>query len=71
MQSCEGCEFAAEIPCPADLDGNGVVNSADLGLLATVWNSDGSAVEGADIDGDGVVGPADLGLLIGAWGPCQ
>lgn len=71
MQICEDCEFPAGIPCPADLDGNGVVNAADLGLLAMAWSTDGSSAGGgADLDGDGTVGASDLGLLVAAWGPC-
>ncbi|MBM4110844.1 MAG: hypothetical protein FJ254_05730 [Phycisphaerae bacterium] len=53
-------------PCAADLDGNGAVSGADLGLLLTLWNSVGSA----DLNGDGIVDAADLGALLAAWGPC-
>ncbi|MFO0962075.1 MAG: hypothetical protein U0625_04125 [Phycisphaerales bacterium] len=53
-------------PCPADLDGNGVVDGADLGRLLGNWGGTG----GGDIDGSGVVDGADLGLLLGAWGAC-
>ena len=54
--------------CPGDLDGNGAVNGADLGLLLAVF---GSADPAADLDGDGSVNGADLGLLLAAWGaPC-
>ena len=57
----------AEPACPADLDGSGMVDSADLGLLAIGWGTSGSD---ADLDGDGTVGAADLGLLLTAWGIC-
>lgn len=52
-------------PSP-DLDGDGVVGGADLGLLLAAWG-------GApwDLDGDGIVGGSDLGLLLAAWGPCK
>ncbi|MFO0873233.1 MAG: hypothetical protein U0575_04595 [Phycisphaerales bacterium] len=53
-------------PCPADLDGNGAVDGADLGLLLGQWGVGGSG----DLDGNGIVDGADLGLLLGAWGPC-
>ena len=46
-----------------DLDGDGQVNGADLGLLIASWGGAGSA----DLDCDGVVDGADLGLLISAW----
>ena len=52
-------------PCVADLNFNGVVDGADLGLLLAAWGGpDG------DLNGDGVTDGADLGLLLAAWGPC-
>ena len=54
-------------PPSPDLDGNGTVDSADLGLLISAWNATGP--NPADLNGDGIVGPADLGILIVAWGP--
>lgn len=53
--------------CPGDLDGNGRIDAADIGLLVAAWKS---ADPDADLDGDGVVGSADLGLMIAAWGDC-
>jgi len=53
--------------CPADLDGNGVVDGADLGELLALW---GTADGSADLDGNGVVDGADLGELLAAWGDC-
>ena len=50
---------------PADLNHDGVVNGADLGLLLGGWGQPGAT----DIDGDGVTGGADLGILLGAWTP--
>lgn len=52
--------------CPQDLDGSGVVDGTDLGLLLGAWNTTGPG----DIDNSGVVDGTDLGLLLGAWGPC-
>lgn len=54
-------------PCPADLDHDGGVSGADLGMLLAAWNT---ADMHADLDGDGTVGGADLGMLLAAWGPC-
>ena len=48
---------------PADLNGDGVVNGADLAILLGQWGGSGSA----DLNGDGVVNGADLALLLGAW----
>ena len=51
---------------PADLNGDGVVNGADLGLLLAAWGvAPGSP---ADLDGDGIANGADLGLLLSEWG---
>jgi hypothetical protein len=54
--------------CPADLDGDGSVSGADLGLLLGQW---GFGSGSADLDDDGFVSGSDLGLLLGQWGPCQ
>ncbi|MCP4068863.1 MAG: hypothetical protein GY741_11350 [Phycisphaeraceae bacterium] len=56
-----------DIPCPADLNGDGTVGGADLGLLLAAW---GTADPAADLNGDGNVDGGDLGLLLSAWGPC-
>ncbi len=56
--------------CPADITGNGIVNSADLGVLLSSWGSEGKAEAGADINGDGAVNSADLAALLSAWGAC-
>jgi hypothetical protein len=48
---------------PADLNGDGSVNGADLGQLLGAWGTPGPG----DLDGDGSVTGADLGLLLAAW----
>lgn len=50
---------------PADLNGDGVVNGGDLGMLLAAWGSTGGP---ADLDGDGVVSGGDLGMLLSLWG---
>ena len=52
-------------PCPADLNGDTIVNGADLGIMLGDWG--GSE---RDLNGDAIVNGADLGLLLGAWGNC-
>ncbi|MDZ4755482.1 MAG: dockerin type I repeat-containing protein [Phycisphaerae bacterium] len=47
---------------PADLDGNGVVNSADLAILLGGWGT-----SAGDINGDGTTNATDLALLLAAW----
>lgn len=71
------CERAAVLcapPCdPAggggthvrgDLNGDGVVDGADLGLLLGAWGTAGPG----DHNADGIVDGADLGILLGNWG---
>lgn len=51
-----------------DLDGDGAVDGADLGLLLAGWGPCPVACPCAgDLDGDGEVGGADLGALLAAW----
>jgi hypothetical protein len=47
-----------------DLNHDGRVDGADLGILLGAW---GSAYAPADFDGSGSISGADLGLLLGAW----
>lgn len=53
--------------CLGDLDGNGAVDGADVGLLLASWGIDDPV---ADLDGNGVVDGGDVGLLLAAWGAC-
>ncbi|MCA9284126.1 MAG: hypothetical protein KDA22_02840 [Phycisphaerales bacterium] len=58
--------LGAGAPAPsADLDGDGAVNGADLGILLGAWGRCGGCA--ADLDGDGAVNGADLGILLAAW----
>lgn len=55
-------------PSPADLDGDGAVNGADLGILLGAWGScRGLAACAGDLTRDGVVDGGDLGALLAAW----
>ena len=51
-----------------DLNGDGTVDGADLGLLLGAWGPCPGSPCPADLNGDGTVDGADLGLLLGAWG---
>ena len=50
---------------PGDLNGDGLVNGGDLGLMLSFFG----LCEGcqADLNGDGVVNGGDLGLLLVKW----
>jgi hypothetical protein len=53
---------------PADLNGDGVVDTADLGLLLGAFGNSGApGTIFADINGDGVVDTADLGILLASF----
>jgi len=56
----DGCERRA---VSGDLNGDGLVNGADLGILLSQWGGPGSG----DLDGDGQVNGADLGGLLANW----
>jgi subtilisin family serine protease len=49
--------------CPEDLNGDGVRDLADLGILLASYNVD----DGGDINGDGVTDLADLGELLAVY----
>lgn len=51
--------------CSSDLNGDGNVDGADLGLLLGAWDSDPGGCP--DFNCDGAVDGADLGLLLGDW----
>lgn len=50
-----------------DLNGDGRVDAADLGLFLAAWGPNPG--HPADFDGDGVVGGIDLGLMLLYWTP--
>jgi choice-of-anchor B domain-containing protein len=49
---------------PADLNGDRVVNGADLGHLLAGWGQPGRT----DLNGSGTTDGADLGMMLSAWG---
>ena len=57
--------IAAPCVLAADLNSDGVIDTADLGLLIGEFGTPGTL---ADINTDGIVDTADLGLLIGSFG---
>jgi hypothetical protein len=67
------CEFVeCVLPTdPADLNGDGVVDVADLLELLAQWGACADPPEPctADLDGNGQVDVADLLQLLAAWDP--
>ena len=51
--------------CPGDVDGDGVVNVADLLVLLDVWGTNDAD---ADVTQDGIVNVDDLLVVLGDWG---
>ena len=62
LVTADGCESGG---IPGDLNGDGVVNGTDLGILLAAWGTNDPI---ADINGDGDVNGADLAILLGNWG---
>ncbi|RPG15144.1 MAG: hypothetical protein CBB69_010325 [Phycisphaera sp. TMED9] len=64
----ESCVQTQVLVCgPAvdgDLNEDGRVDGADLGILLSLWGTSGSV---ADLDGSGFVDGADLGLILAFW----
>ena len=52
-------------PPTGDLNGDGLVNGADLALLLGSWGPCSGCA--ADLDGNGVVDGADIAILLGNW----
>jgi len=53
-------------PCPADFNGSGTVDAADLATLLNGWGASGAT----DLDGNGITDAADLASVLNAWGGC-
>lgn len=63
-----GYNFAAPPPCPEDINGDGVVNTLDLGTLLSHFGQNAPAGTAGDVNGDGVVNTLDLGKLLSKFG---
>ena len=70
MPGFDGSRYVLAAECldcgtTGDLDGDGDVDGADLGLLLGDFGISGPSI--ADLNHDGRVDGADLGILLGAW----
>ncbi|MFO0873050.1 MAG: hypothetical protein U0575_03650 [Phycisphaerales bacterium] len=52
--------------CVGDVNGDGMVDGADLGALLAAWGT-----QDLDLNGDGINDGADLGALLASWGACR
>lgn len=58
-------------PCPGDLDANGSIGQADLGILLSGFGlcfDDVGFIHQTDLDGNGCCDQGDLGLYLGSFG---
>ena len=62
-----GNTIATSCDCPTDINGDGIVNGADLTFLFGFWGSNDAV---ADVNSDGIVDGADLTVMLDAWGAC-
>ncbi|MFO0873853.1 MAG: hypothetical protein U0575_07760 [Phycisphaerales bacterium] len=53
--------------CEGDLNGDGIVDGADLAIMFANFGLAGSS---ADVNGDGIVDGGDLGKMLSNWGVC-
>jgi len=63
---CASCPVTPA--CTGDINWDGAVNGADLGLMLSSWGSCPGCAE--DLNYDGTVNGLDLGMLLGTWGSC-
>jgi polyhydroxybutyrate depolymerase len=56
--------------CPADLDGNGTVDTGDILTVLAAWGPCKGACQ-EDLDGSGAVDVGDLLVVLASWGPCE
>lgn len=57
------CMWADAIVVLGDLNGDGCVDAADMGILLGAWGT-----PAGDLNGDGTTNAADMGILLGNWG---
>jgi len=64
-----GLSWGPPVPAAsADLNQDGTVDGADLGVLLAAWRPCPAGCCPADLNRDGTVDGADLGLMLAAWG---
>jgi len=53
------------VTIPGDLNGDGVVNLKDLGMITSNWLK--TIPANADVNGDGIINLRDLGYVTSNW----
>ena len=72
MSARVATQNVAPAPVPGDINGDGCVDSGDLGLILASFNQRPQlpGLHLADVDGDFVVGPSDIGAFLALWEQC-
>ncbi len=65
-----GVDLGDAPPCPADFNGDGQVDGADLPIVLGSWGPCRKGACVADVNGDDLVDGADLSAVLGTWGAC-
>ncbi len=65
------CEPTVVDGCVGDLNGDGTVDAADLGIVLGAWGPSQPTGPDTDFNDDGVIDGADLSIVLGAWGACN
>lgn len=60
----------ASVACYGDVNGDGVVNFADLNIVLSQFGQSGAGLQG-DVNGDGTVNFADLNIILSNYGECN
>ena len=60
-------DLAGIVPCPADIDGDRVVNLVDFLAVLAAWGQSGIP---QDVNRDGIVDILDFLQVLAEWGPC-
>ncbi|MSR29105.1 MAG: hypothetical protein EXS03_05965 [Phycisphaerales bacterium] len=58
--------ISCSVACPADLNGDSVINATDLSVVLANWGGSGSG----DVNASGTVDAIDLSAILAAWGNC-
>ncbi|MBI3759891.1 MAG: agmatine deiminase family protein [Deltaproteobacteria bacterium] len=56
------------LPCPADLDGNGIIDLSDLSIQLSHYGQSGATPAQGDLNGDTIIDLTDLSILISVYG---
>lgn len=61
--------FVIGTPTSPDMNNDGKIDGADIGLMLSAWGACTATPCPGDINGDGTVGIEDANLLLAKWGP--